>query len=198
MKQKLNKNILLEEFENNYWYIYELKSFLKEIGLKNNSKLRKDEIEKIITEYIKHKIIPTIEKSISTKGNDVLELSCYVNNFKSNKETKEFLLNESKKLYPKLKIKSGSSYWLNRWIEIKKKTGVKIKYKDIVEEYIKLNLSEEKLPQIPSTKMNNFIMDFLKNENGAKRKDAIDEWKKLKELNIPKNYKSWKKNKAKD
>jgi hypothetical protein len=40
--------------------------------------------------------------------------------------------------------------------------------------------------------MNNFIADYLKNEIGSKRKDAMDEWIKLKELNIPKDYKSWK------
>ncbi|MDR1986976.1 MAG: hypothetical protein LBP88_08415 [Treponema sp.] len=40
--------------------------------------------------------------------------------------------------------------------------------------------------------MNNFIADYLKNEIGSKRKDAIDEWIRLKELNIPKDYKSWK------
>ena len=45
--------------------------------------------------------------------------------------------------------------------------------------------------------MNNFIMNYLKNENDAKRKDAMNEWVKLKELNIPKDYKSWKKNKVK-
>ena len=40
---------------------------------------------------------------------------------------------------------------------------------------------------------NNFLMDYLKNEINSKRKDAMIEWHKLKELNIPKDYKSWKK-----
>ena len=35
-------------------------------------------------------------------------------------------------------------------------------------------------------------MDYLQYEKGKKRKDAMNEWEKLKTLNIPKDYKSWK------
>ena len=40
--------------------------------------------------------------------------------------------------------------------------------------------------------MNNFITDYLKNENGSNKNNALSEWKILKELDIPKDYKSWK------
>ena len=195
MKQKLNKNITIEEFENGYWYASELKEFIKEIGIKNYNKLRKDEIEKIIVEYIiKYRKIPIIENNPKNRiiAIDVLELNSFVVNYKNNKETKNFLLNESLKQNPNFKIKSGSSYWLNRWRENEIKNGIKIKYKDLIKEFIRLNSSEDKLPQIPSTKMNNFIMDYLQYEKDKKRKDAMDEWEKLKTLNIPKDYKSWK------
>jgi hypothetical protein len=45
--------------------------------------------------------------------------------------------------------------------------------------------------------MNNFIMDYLKNEKGSKRENAMVEWKVLKELRIPKDYRSWKRYKEK-
>ena len=194
MKYKLHKNITFEEFENGYWYASELKEFIKEIGIKNYNKLRKDEIEKIIVEYIMYRKISTIEKNQKNKiiTNDVLGLNNFVVNYKNNKETKDFLINESLKQNPNFKIKSGSSYWLNRWRENEIKNGIKIKYKDLIKEYTRLNSFEGKLPQIPSTKMNNFIMDYLQHEKGKKRKDAMDEWEKLKTLNMPKDYKSWK------
>jgi hypothetical protein len=198
MKQKLYKNITVEEFENNYWYTSELKQFLKEIGVKNYSKLRKDEIEKIIAEYINHKKVPIIEYNSNDCNDDILGLNNFVKNYKNNKLTKEFIINESLKVNPQLKIKSGSSYWLNRWRENKIKAGLKIKYKDLIEEYVKLNSIIGKLPQIPSTKMNNFIMDYLKNEKGTKRENAMEEWKVLKELGIPKDYSSWKRYKEKN
>jgi hypothetical protein len=50
----------------------------------------------------------------------------------------------------------------------------------------------DRLPQIPSAKFNNFITDYLKNEKGKTRIDAIKAWGKLKEMNIPKDYNSWK------
>jgi hypothetical protein len=193
MKQKLHKNITLKDFENNYWYTTELKIFLKEIGLKNVSKLRKDEIEKIIFEYIRCKKLPIIENYSSENEDDIIELNNYVINYKNNKITKEFIINESLKINPSLKIKSGSSYWLNRWRENKINAGIKIKYKDLIKAFVELNASDKKLPQIPSTKMNNFIMDYLKNEKDKKRQDAMKEWKILKELKIPKDYESWKK-----
>jgi hypothetical protein len=192
--KKLHKNITHEDFINGYWYSVELKEFAKEIGIKNYLKLRKDELEKIIIHFIlTGKTKENDSKKIIAKKSDKLSLDTIIQNYKNNKETKEFILKETFKIKPDLKIKSGSSYWLNRWREDKTKNGIKIKYIDLIREFIKINLVEGKLPQIPSTKMNNFIMDYLENEVNSKRKDAMDEWYKLKELDIPKDYKSWKK-----
>ena len=193
-REELHKNITQEEFINGYWYSTELKDFAKEIGIRNYLKLRKDELENIIICFIKTGKIEEndIKKSVS-KTLDKLSLDTVIENYKNNKQTKEFILKETFKIKPHLKIKSGSSYWLNRWREGKTKNGIKIKYEDLINEFIKLNLCKGKLPQIPSTKMNNFIMDYLKNETNSKRKDAMEEWYKLKELDIPKDYGSWKK-----
>jgi hypothetical protein len=192
-KRKLYKNITQEEFINRYWYNNELKEFGKEIGIKNYSKLRKDELEKIIIHFIGTGKLKEIETKKSTsKTPDKLSLDTIIENYKYNKQTKEFIHIEMLKKEPELEIKSGAIYWLNRWRENKIKHGIKINYGDLINEFIKINSNKNKLPQIPSTKMNNFIMDYLKNEINSKRKDALNEWRKLKELNIPKNYKSWK------
>jgi hypothetical protein len=190
--KKLHKNITQEEFTNGYWYSDELKQFGKEIGIKNYSKLRKDELEKIIIHFIKTGIIKEETKKTIAKTPDELSLDTIIENYKNDKQTKEFILKESFKKKPELKIKSGSIYWLNRWREDKIKNGIKITYENLIDEFIKINFSKGKLPQIPSTKMNNFITDYLQNEINSKRKDAMNEWIKLKEINIPKDYKSWK------
>jgi hypothetical protein len=191
--RKLHKNITQEEFINGYWYSLELKEFGKEIGVKNYSKLRKDELEKIIIHFIKTgKIIEKETIKSTVKINDKLSLDTIIKNYKNTRQTKEFILKETFKKKSDLKIKSGSIYWLNRWREDKINENIVITYEDLINEFIKLNLNKEKLPQIPSIKMNNFIMDYLKKEINSKRKEAINEWIKLKELNIPKDYKSWK------
>jgi hypothetical protein len=187
------KNISLEEFENNYWYSIQLKKFLKEIGLKNYGKLRKDEMESIIAKYIKYKEVEVnICKKIENNKIDILDKNEYVENFKNTKETWDFIIKELLKKNSKIKLKSGSKYWVNRWREKQINDGHKIKYKDLINEFYRLNMVEGKLPQIPSTKMNNFLMDYLNNEKGSKRKDAMKEWEILKNLEIKKDYKSWK------
>lgn len=192
-KQKLYKGITEEEFVNQYWINDELKKFSKSIGVNNCSKLRKDELEKIIIHYIRTgKITYRGIKKINIKGSDKLELDTIIENYRNNRETKEFILKEVFKKKPGLIIKSGVKYWINRWREDKIYNGIRITYEDLINEFIKLNLVNGRLPQIPSTKMNNFIMDYLRNEINSKRKDAMAEWIKLKGLNILKDYKSWK------
>ena len=81
------------------------------------------------------------------------------------------------------------------WIEVKLSDGEEITYNDVICEYIRLNKTEGKLPQIPSCKFNNFISDYLANETNATREDALDAWNKLKDMKIKKDYITWKKNK---
>ena len=61
------------------------------------------------------------------------------------------------------------------------------------QEYIRLNTGEEPFEKIPHGRYINFLADYLENEPNAKRKDAIAAWKKLKNLDVPKTYKNWKK-----
>lgn len=196
-KKTLSTNMSISEFENSYWYAKELKDFARSLGLTSVSKLRKDELEKIIRKYLTSgkleiNIKNSLQKRSRLKDYEVgnLSLDREIKNYTSNKITKTFILNEAKKIQPYLVKKSGVWYWLNRWREEQLKLR-KITYSDLVNHFLKLSNSKEKLPKIPSTKFNNFISDYLEAKEGS-RKDALETWEELKNLDIPKNYLAWK------
>ena len=116
-------------------------------------------------------------------------------NYTNNKETKNFIEQEAFKIKPDLKKKSGTSYRLNRWREEQIADGKKITYRDLVKQYIQLNERKEPFAKIPHGRYINFLADYLANEKGATRDMAIRAWKRLRKLDIPKDYKSWKKQK---
>ena len=186
----------IQEFENKYWYMNELKVLAKSLGISFDSKTRKDQLEQMIIQFLK---TGTVNKKNSyrnkSRHRDILNSHTYVENFSNEKETWEFIHSEMDKRMPELKPKSGAKYWLNRWIENKLSHGEKITYNDVIREYIRLNKTEGKLPQIPSCKFNNFISDYLVNEKNATREAALDAWNKLKDMKIKKDYITWKKNK---
>ena len=189
-------NLTEQEFINKYWYASELKKLAKSIGILNTGKLRKDELEEIILKYLKTGTLNIpIKNQLNYKNNveDTLSLNSIIKNYKNNKKTWIFITREACKLQPDFKEKSGAKYWLNRWREEEMQKGNTITYGDLVNEYIGLN-QIDRLPQIPSAKFNNFITDYLKNEKGKTRTDAIKAWEELKKMNIPKDYNSWKKN----
>ena len=130
-----------------------------------------------------------------SRNKDILNNSSCVENFSNKKETWDFIQSEMNKRFPELKPKSGAKYWLNRWIENKLSDDEKITYNDVICEYIRLNKTKGKLPQIPSCKFNNFISDYLANEKNATREEALDAWSKLKAMKAKKDYITWKKDK---
>ena len=184
----------IQEFENKYWYMSELKALAKSLKIPVDSKIRKDQLEKMIIQFLE---TGTVNKKNSyrskSRNRDILNSHTYVENFSNKKETWEFIHSEMDKRIPGLKPKSGAKYWLNRWIEDKLSHGEKITYNDVICEYIRLNKTEGKLPQIPSCKFNNFISDYLANEKNATREDALDAWNKLKAMKVKKDYITWKK-----
>ncbi|EMB42494.1 hypothetical protein E4N99_07995 [Treponema denticola] len=184
----------IKEFENKYWYMSELKALAKSLEIPFDSRTRKDQLEDMIIQFLE---IGTVNKKnsfrIKNRNIDILNNHSYVKNFRNKKETWEFINSEMDKRVSGLKPKSGAKYWLNRWIENKLSNGEKITYNDVVCEYIRLNKTEEKLPQIPSCKFNNFISDYLANEKNATRKDALEAWTMLKDMNVKKDYITWKK-----
>ncbi|MDN5212039.1 SAP domain-containing protein [Fulvivirgaceae bacterium BMA12] len=195
---KLSKSMTETEFDNGYWYATEIKEFAREIGIPSASKLRKDELEALIKHFLRTgKVKSPDRKNISRQGiKDIekgLSLSLPIVNYTSNRETKQFIEAEAGKIIPDLKKKSGARYRLNRWREEQINKGIKITYGDLVKQYISLNQVEGRFEQIPVGRYINFLADFLAEEKTATRLQAIEAWEKLKTLNIPKNYKAWKK-----
>jgi hypothetical protein len=184
------------QFDNGYWYATELKEFAKTIGIPSANRLRKDELEQLIKVFLKTgKIESPAKRNLSRPGTKDVEqgltVSLPVAVYTNDKETKDFLEREAQKLVPGLKKKSGARYRLNRWREEQLAKGVKLSYGDVVREYVRLNLIKEAFERIPHGRYINFMSDFLAGERGATREQALRAWKKLKKLDVPKNYRSW-------
>src|SRR5690606_22543426 len=126
-----------------------------------------------------------------------LTTSLPIINYTSNKQTKNFIKTEANKLVPGLKIKSGVWYRLNRWRDEQITKGNKITYGDLVNQFSQLSQTEGKIKKTAFSRNINFLSDFLTKEKNATRQQAINEWEKLKKLDIPKDYKSWKQHKMK-
>jgi hypothetical protein len=184
------------QFENGYWYALELKNFAETIGIPSANKLRKDELEKAIISFLGTGTIqsPT-RRSLSRTGiRDIekgLSLKLPVVNYTNDRKTKDFLETEARKIAPNLKRKSGCRYRLNRWREEQITNGVKITYKDLVIQYVKLNQTAGRFAQIPHGRYINFISDFFAAEKNATREQAIKAWQQIKKMDLPKNYHSW-------
>lgn len=190
----------VKQFDNGYWYATEIKAFADEIGIPAVSRLRKDELEDLIKHFLRTGQIKTsARKTLSKSGvRDVekgLTLKLPVVNYTNDRETKDFIVREALKIAPKLKRKSGARYRLNRWREQQIDNGIKITYRDVVREYVRLNQVEGSFPQVqvPSGRYVYFLSDFLSGEKNATRAQALTAWKQLKKADIPKNYREWKK-----
>ena len=199
-KPRLSKSMTVEQFDNGYWYAVEIKIFADEIGIPSASKLRKDELEELIKHFLRTgQIKSPARKTLSRSGvRDVekgLTPKLPVVNYTNDRETKDFILQEALKIAPKLKRKSGARYRLNRWREQQIDNGIKITYRDLVREYVRLNQVQGSFPQvqIPSGRYINFLSDFLAGEKNPTRAQALKAWEQLKKAEIPKNYREWKK-----
>lgn len=186
----------LSQFDNGYWYATELREFAQRIGIPSASKLRKDELEKSVKQFLKtgKAELPTKRNLAITGARDFergLSLNLPVAVYTNNKETKTFLEREAQRLAPGLKRKSGARYRLNRWREEQLTNGKRITYRDLVTEYVRLNQTAAPFAKIPHGRYINFMAEFLAVEKGATREQAIAAWKKLKKLDVPKDYYSW-------
>jgi hypothetical protein len=193
---KLSKSMTVTEFDNGYWYAIELKHFAETIGIPSAGHLRKDELETAIKTFLVtgKTTVPT-KRSLSRIGpKDVelgLSLDLRVVLYTNDKETKDFLEREARRVAPGFKRRSGLRYRFNRWREGQLVKGVKLTYRDLVEQYVRMNQSEAPFERILHGRYINFMSDFLTAEKGATREQAIKAWDELKTMNIPKDYASW-------
>src|SRR5258708_14237027 len=149
----LAKSMTVEQFDNGYWYAVEIKAFADDIGIPSASKLRKDELEELIkhflrTGHIKNSTRKTLSRSGVRDVEKGLNLKLPVVSYTKDKETKDFIETEALKIAPQQKRKSGARYRLNRWREQQIENGIKITYRDVVRQYVKLNQVQGSFPQV--------------------------------------------------
>ena len=197
MRPKLRESMTEQEFDNGYWYATEVKSFAKKLGVESVNTLRKDELEQLIKHFLRTGRLTRINRPkprhpSQRDSNKGLTLKLKVVDYVNDSQTKEFIDREARRLDPKLKLKSGARYRLNRWREEQIRSGNKITYGDLVQQYIQLNHVDGRFPQEPSGRYINFLSDFLRHEKNATRAAGILAWKELKDLAIPKTYLDWK------
>ncbi|MCC8374821.1 hypothetical protein CKY10_19295 [Photorhabdus sp. HUG-39] len=196
---KLHKGMNQEAFENSYFYVTELRQFAKSLGIAT-SHLKKNELELHIRSRLfgySGDLPIAIPNKRDCASRDLLTLESLVINYVSDKQTKNFLLEQVNRQYGPLADKSGQWYWLNHWRKAQIANNNKITYGDLVEHLASLKQQEGRLPQIPSARLNNFISDFIADpENKGKgKKQALEIWQVLKEKNLPKTYLAYKHNK---
>lgn len=190
----------VREFENGYWYVSELKDFGCQIGIPEAMKLRKDELERAIITFLRtgKAKLPTNRALQKTGVKDLecgLSLDLRIRRYTSNRETKDFIVQQAKKAAPEAREKSGVWYRLNRWREQEMTKGKHPTYGDLVRQYIALN-KLERFEKVPHDRYINFVAEFLTGEKGSTRTDAIAAWAELKTMDVPKNYASWVKARA--
>ena len=66
-----------------------------------------------------------------------------------------------------------------------------ITYRDLVNQYVNLNQTKELFAQVPHGRYVNFLSDFFAAEKNATRQQAIEAWKLIKKMDVPKTYRSW-------
>jgi SAP domain-containing new25 len=200
MANALSPTMTARDFENGYWYADQLKDFAERIGIPAAKKLRKDELEKAIVAFLRtgHAALPTTRTLRKAGVKDLergLSLTLRIEHYTSNRATKDFIVEQARIMAPDVREKSGVWYRLNRWREEQIMTGENPTYGDLIRQYIVLNRMQ-RFERIPHGRYINFLADFLEADRRATRAEAIVAWTELKELDIPKDYVSWVKARA--
>jgi len=191
----------VREFENGYWYVDELRDFGDRIGIPDTAKLRKDELERVIVAFLQTGAIrlPT-KRALRKTGKKDLERGLTMNrrieHYTSNRQTKDFIVQQARKASPEVREKPGVWYRLNRWREEQVTQGNHPTYGDLVRQYIVLN-NMARFERVPHVCYINFVAEFLAGEQGT-RADAIAAWRELKSMDVPKTYASWVKARGKN
>jgi SAP domain-containing new25 len=200
MTNALLPTMTVRDFENGYWYLDQLKNFAERIGIPAAKKLRKDELERAIVAFLRTgtAVLPTKRSLPKTGLKDVehgLKLKLRIETYTSNRETKDFIIEQAHMMAPDVREKPGVWYRLNRWREEQITSGKQPTYGDLVRQYVALN-KMPRFDRIPHGRYINFVADFLEAHKSATRAEAIAAWKELKRLDVPKDYVSWVKTRA--
>jgi len=200
MANALSPTMTVRDFVNGYWYLDQLKRFADRIGIPAAKKLRKDELEKAIVTFLRtgKAALPTERSLRKTGAKDVnrgLSLKLRIENYTSNRETKDFIVAQARMMAADVRQKSGVWYRLNRWREEQITSAKHPTYGALVRKYVALNRMP-RFERIPYACYINFVADFLEADNGATRAEVIAAWNELKELDVPKDYVSWVKARA--
>src|SRR5204862_5048227 len=177
MAKALSPMMTLRDFENGYWYLDQLKNFAERMGIPEAKNQRKYELEKAIVAFLRtgKAALPTKRSLRKTGVKDVergLNLKLRIENYTSNRETKDFIVEQAHLMAPQVREKSGAWYRLNRWREEQTTSGKHPTYGDLVRQYIVLN-EMERFEKIPHGRYINFIAEFVAADMGATRAEAI-------------------------
>jgi hypothetical protein len=180
------------EFENGYWYLDELKDFATRICIPTATRLRKDELEKAIVMFLRTgKVMSPTKRSLRKTGaKDVdrgLSLSLRVENYTSNRGTKDFIAQQARMAAPDIQEKSGVWYRLNRWREEQISGAPTWSPRAAVCR----PQQEGAIRKIHARSLHRFVAEFLATEKGATHAAAVYAWAEIKEMDVPKNYACW-------
>jgi hypothetical protein len=186
----------VRQFDHGYWYATEIKRFARSLGVPAAHRLRKDELEKAIRHFLIHGNVtnPTKRDSSRSGVKDVdrgLRLDLPVVLYTNDPETKTFLDREARRLDPAYRRRSGSRYRFNRWREAQLMRGVRITYRDLVEEWVRLNRPDTTHRRFPIGRYVNFLSDYMAANPGAALAVGIRAWQQLKKMNSPKDYRAF-------
>ena len=187
----------LTQFDRGYWYATELRRFAAELGIPSVARLRKDELEGAVRQFLRtgetDRPVRKPETNVRSQPRDVdlgLRLERRIVRYTNDPATKAFLEQEAKRLFPGSRRRSGAMYRLNRWREKQLSDGVALTYRDLVAEYLRLTKSPDRFARIPHGRYINFLSDYLARHPGA-RAEAIAAWHELKAMPCPKTYRAW-------
>ena len=115
MARTLSPTMTVREFENGYWYVNELRDFGGRIGIPETARLRKDELERAIVGFLQNGAtkLPTKRALRKTGTKDLergLTLNLRIEHYTSNRQTKDFIVQQARKISPEVREKSGVWY----------------------------------------------------------------------------------------
>ncbi|MDE0241308.1 MAG: hypothetical protein OXQ84_14135 [bacterium] len=192
---KLHAAMSVEEFDDNYFYAAELKTFARQLGIAVGRR-RKLELEALVREFLRTGTAPPAKSEPDRRSGgsrDRLAAETIVRAYVDDRRTKALIRDLVHAHVPTLRDKSGQWYWLNEWRRTQLQAGQRITYADLGNRLLELMRSEGRLPRIAAARFNNFVTDFWTDptNKGKTRADAVAAWERIKSVPGPKTYEAY-------